>query len=438
MPRTSIFSPPSFTSGLFSTNDLSTPKGCDCVYGYEDENEWLVAWDNMLEKYALVDNKWLGGIFDMKEKWAMLYGRHMFTADMKSTLRSESMNNALKKYLNVKLDFVCFSEQYSRVLADKRHQELQAEFRMRQTKPVLRVDLEILGHAVEFYTPEIFSMFQDEYLKMMDCKIYRVNKSDTIKEYKVTYRERTQEHLVKYEALTTIVECDCMKFNFIGIICIHALKVLDKKNIMTLSPHYILKRWTKDAKVSSIKDYCGIYIKGNTQESIGKRYSHLSHKFREISTLPAESEMMYEHTKRSFENLLKDLQEMRKKCYSDSMEGRVEVHGEAIHADVLQDKYIQTQQESKHGVGKPQAQPRALKVNPVQFREVVEKVKEIGFNLLMMKFAKAVHVLWSMSKSTWERKVDVYTKWGWSEAEHEISLAFRRHPWCMMVLKTRL
>ena len=46
--------------------------------------------------------------------------------------------------------------------------------------------------------------------------------------------------------------------------------------------------------------------------------------------------MMYEHTKRCFENLLKDLQEMRKKCYSNSMEGCVEVHGEAIHADVLQ------------------------------------------------------------------------------------------------------
>ena len=39
---------------------------------------------------------------------------------------------------------------------------------------------------------------------------------------------------------------------------------------------------------------------------------------------------------RCFENLLKDLQEMRKKCYSDSMEGCVKVHGEAIHADVLQ------------------------------------------------------------------------------------------------------
>ena len=39
----------------------------------------------MLKEYGLTDNKWLCSIFDVKEKWAMVYGRHMFTADMKST-----------------------------------------------------------------------------------------------------------------------------------------------------------------------------------------------------------------------------------------------------------------------------------------------------------------------------------------------------------------
>ena len=66
-----------------------------CMYDYEDEDEWLLAWNNTLEKYGLTNNKWLGGIFDVKEKWAMVYSRHMFTADMKSTQHSESMNNVL-------------------------------------------------------------------------------------------------------------------------------------------------------------------------------------------------------------------------------------------------------------------------------------------------------------------------------------------------------
>ena len=49
----------------------------DCLYEYEDEDEWLISWDYMLKKYGLTDNKWLHSIFDVKEKWAIVYGRHM-------------------------------------------------------------------------------------------------------------------------------------------------------------------------------------------------------------------------------------------------------------------------------------------------------------------------------------------------------------------------
>ncbi|XP_050259986.1 protein FAR1-RELATED SEQUENCE 5-like [Quercus robur] len=320
-----------FHSSKHFAADLST-----CMYDYEDEDEWLVAWNNMLEKYDLTNNKWLCGIFDLKEKWAMVYGRHMFTADMKSTQRSESMNNVLKKYLKSKYTFLPFLEHYSRILADRRCQELQAEFKMRQTTPVLQLDVEMLRHAVMLYTPKMFKMFQDEYMKMGDCTIFKVSKSDTIIEYKVKYRQKTQEHLVKYEASTTNVQCSCMKFSFVGILCVHALKVLDKKNIQILPTHYILKRWTQDAKLGSIKNYHGVDIKGNAQESLGKRYSHLCHNFREVSILAAESEIMYDYAKKCSETLLKDLQEMRKKCYSLSMEDHSKVHDEIVLEDVLQ------------------------------------------------------------------------------------------------------
>ena len=127
-------------------------------------------------------------------------------------------------------------------------------------------------------------MFQEEYMKIANCTIYKANKSDTIIEYKVKYSQRIQEHLVKYEASTTIVERSCKKFIFVGILYAHALKVLEHKNVKRLHIQYVVKRWTQDARASSIKDYHGIDIKGNAQESIGKHYSHLSHNAREIST----------------------------------------------------------------------------------------------------------------------------------------------------------
>ncbi|XP_030973678.1 uncharacterized protein LOC115993845 [Quercus lobata] len=83
-----------------------------------------------------------------------------------------------------------------------------------------------------------------------------------------------------------------------------------------------------------------------------------------------------------------------------------------------------------------QKQPRAFRVNPVQFREAVEKVKEMGFNPSTMKFTTAVHAVRSMSKSTWERKFNVYKKWGWTE--DEVSMAFRIQPWCMTVSEEKI
>ena len=289
----------------------------------------------MLETYDLTDNPWLREMFDVKEKWCMVYGRDMFTTDMKSTQRSESMNGVLKKYLKPKHGLLQFFGHYSRVLSDKRSQELQAEFKMRQTTPVLLFDFEMLRHAAKLYTPEIFKMFQDEYVKIVDCTIYKASKSDSITEYRVKYRNKPQEHLVKYEASTMTIQCSCMKFSFLGILCSHALKVLDKKNVKRIPAHYVLKRWTQDANVGSIKDYRGIDVKGSAQESVGKRLSHLSHKCLQINTFAAEREMMYEHVDKCFDKLLQDLQEMRIKCCLSSMEG--EIHGEVAPKNVSQD-----------------------------------------------------------------------------------------------------
>ncbi|KAL4596973.1 hypothetical protein ACB092_12G202100 [Castanea dentata] len=160
------------------------------------------------------------------------------------------------------------------------------------------------------------------------------SRKDTITEYKVKYSQRIQEYLVKCEASTTTMECSCKKFSFVGILCAHALKVLEHKNVKRLPVLYVLKRWTQDAKASSIKDYHDIDIKGNAQESIGKRYSYLSHNAHEISTLAAKNEIMYEHTKECFEKLRRDLQEIRKKCHSNNMESCIEVHSD-VTADVF-------------------------------------------------------------------------------------------------------
>ncbi|XP_031739012.1 uncharacterized protein LOC116402803 [Cucumis sativus] len=77
-----------------------------------------------------------------------------------------------------------------------------------------------------------------------------------------------------------------------------------------------------------------------------------------------------------------------------------------------------------------QYQPRVFLKNPILFKETVERVVEMGFNPQQLQFVVAVFALRSMTKSTWDKKVAVYRKWGFSE--EEIRLSFRKHPWCMM------
>jgi zinc finger SWIM domain-containing protein 3 len=70
------------------------------VYDCEDEEDFLKSWDDMLKKYDLLENKWLSDLFKIRQKWALVYGRQVFCADMKSTQRSESINGVLKRYLD--------------------------------------------------------------------------------------------------------------------------------------------------------------------------------------------------------------------------------------------------------------------------------------------------------------------------------------------------
>ena len=48
--------------------------------------------------------------------------------------------------------------------------------------------------------------------------------------------------------------CSCHMFEFMGILCGHVLAVFIKKKVYTLPSHYILCRWTRNAKTEKVKE----------------------------------------------------------------------------------------------------------------------------------------------------------------------------------------
>ncbi|XP_059663520.1 uncharacterized protein LOC132309206 [Cornus florida] len=81
-------------------------------------------------------------------------------------------------------------------------------------------------------------------------------------------------------------------------------------------------------------------------------------------------------------------------------------------------------------------QPSAFTPNADRFKEILEEVKKLGFNPERMMFAVAIYVLRAMSKSNWEKKVNVYKKWGLSE--DDIYVAFGKQPRCMLVSEDKI
>ncbi|PSR85145.1 Transcription termination factor like [Actinidia chinensis var. chinensis] len=81
-------------------------------------------------------------------------------------------------------------------------------------------------------------------------------------------------------------------------------------------------------------------------------------------------------------------------------------------------------------------QPRLFMASNDSFGKIVKEVEKMGFNPLKVKFVLAVQALIQMTKSTWEKKVDVYKKWGWTE--EEILVAFKKNPWCMAASEDKI
>ena len=176
-------------------------------------------------------------------------GRETFCADMTTTQRSESMNNAIKGYVSYKHDILRFFEHFQRLVANRFYEELKVDFRVSQSS--LSFEVEISKDAAKLYTPVVSKMFHAEVCKAYDSVIEKCGEKETLIQYKVINARKHFYHTVEYDSSTSNIICSCKKFEFAGILCSHALKVLAKRRITKIPSQYILKRWTKDAKFGS-------------------------------------------------------------------------------------------------------------------------------------------------------------------------------------------
>jgi hypothetical protein len=273
-----------------------------------EEEDFLSSWEILSEKYNLKDNEWLSKLYEDRERWALPYGRDIFCADIAATLRSDNTGTVLADFIKLEIDLRNFFGNYDKLLEEKRLAEQQADYLGAQITQRV-APLMLLWQAANSYTPTIFEMFRLEFEQILNCMVYNCGEVGPISEFEVTVKDRPHSQIVRFDSSECMAVCSCKKFEFTGLPCCHVLKILEIRNIKELPPHYILKRWRKDARSeSSENNYTFATIEEDPKFSLSRRYTTLCQNLYKIAAKASESIEACAFLESQYEQLLEQVE----------------------------------------------------------------------------------------------------------------------------------
>lgn len=90
------------------------------------------------------------------------------------------------------------------------------------------------------------------------------------------------------------------------------------KNVQRIPDEYILKRWTKDAKVGDMIAYCTPNVQEEPKLSMKRKFKELSIMFNQLSAKAAESEETYNIAREGCLKIIGDVEEKLKSLKTSS------------------------------------------------------------------------------------------------------------------------
>ncbi|XP_012066286.1 protein FAR1-RELATED SEQUENCE 3 isoform X2 [Jatropha curcas] len=244
----------------------------NCINLTETIEEFDSSWSSILDKYDLSGHDWLQLLYNARAQWVPVYFRDSFFAAISPNQGFDG--SFFDGYVNQQTTLPLFFRQYERALENCFERELEADFDTICTTPVLRTPSPMEKQAASMYTRKIFAKFQEE---LVETFVYTANKIEgdgNISTFRVAkFEDDHKAYIVTLNYPEMKANCSCQMFEYSGILCRHVLTVFTVTNVLTLPSHYILKRWTRNAKTGVGVDERGGELHG--QESLALRYNNL-------------------------------------------------------------------------------------------------------------------------------------------------------------------
>ena len=222
-----------------------------CLYGSTSIEDFENSWASMMEEFNLHSNSWLNHMYNIRQMWIPAYTKGIFSANMRTTGRSESINAFFDGFVTHRSSLMDFVSGYENAIEKRRRAEQDADFHNVDGRPVLRTKCQIEAAMSEIYTFCVFSMFQDEVEKSM-YYISNMESSDGVVQtwhvFKFDDVGEQNGKKVTWKEADGVASCPCQKFESSGIICRHIITLLRFKRMVSVPPRHLLQRWTRYAK----------------------------------------------------------------------------------------------------------------------------------------------------------------------------------------------
>ncbi|XP_024926430.3 protein FAR1-RELATED SEQUENCE 3-like isoform X1 [Ziziphus jujuba] len=244
----------------------------NCINLTETIEEFESSWNSILDKYDLRRNGWLQSLYNARAEWVPVYFRDSFLAAISPNICSDSP--FFDGYVNQQTTLPMFFRQYERALENLSKKEIEADFDTICTMPALRTSSPIEKQAANLYTRNFFTKFQEELVESFEYTANRTQGDGAVSTFKVAkFKDDKKAFIVTLNNPKMRANCSCKMFEYSGILCRHVLNVLTVINVVALPSHYILKRWTRNAKSGPGAEERSGDLHG--QESLTLRYNNL-------------------------------------------------------------------------------------------------------------------------------------------------------------------
>ncbi|KAI5353688.1 hypothetical protein L3X38_006582 [Prunus dulcis] len=276
----------------------------NCIYNSWTVEDFEQKWQNMVEVFELDNNEWIKSLFEDRKFWVPTYMRDAFFAGMSTTQRSESINSFFDKYVNKKTTLKEFVEKYRVALQDREEAATHADFKTLHKEPTLKSPSPFEKQMSVIYTHEIFRKFQLQVLGVSACYPIKEKEESMKNTFKVQDFEKKQDFVVVFDGRKCEVCCVCRLFEYSGFLCRHAIAVLQSSGVFRIPSHYILKRWTKDARNG--------YTSRHMSKEVDPKKQHFNDLFRKANKLIEEGSLSQE----SYDIVNHALEKALKQCAS--------------------------------------------------------------------------------------------------------------------------